>query len=150
MPTIATTTTERTIAKKITPCEIKDEYGSRSAHIEFDENAAANTYLFTVPFEGDVGQELEEITFAGSNEIPSSRVNEYFRLDNKNLMLRKSYDLGAVESDFVELVFTCRSKSETYTNTFPLYITINDVNDKAPEFVGQPYQFSIKEVYFII
>lgn len=134
------------------PCEIKDEYGSRSAHIEFDENAEANTFLFQVPFEGDMASELETITFA-SNEIATDKLNEYFRLDrNKNLVLKKPYDLRALESDFVELVFTCRAKptsragGSAYTNTFPLYITVNDVNDKAPEFIGQPYQFSIKEV----
>ena len=133
------------------PCEIKEKYGSKSAHIEFDENAAASTFLFAVPFEGDFESELESITFT-SNELAQATLDEYFELNKKSLVLRKPYDLNAIESDFVELVFTCTSKptrmsgGERLTNTFPLYITVNDVNDKAPEFIGQPYKFSIKEV----
>ena len=133
------------------PCEIKEEYGSRSAHIEFDENSKAQTFLFSVPFEGDDATELESITFV-SNELSKSTLDEYFELQKKNLMLKKPYDLSTTESDFIELIFTCTSKpghsgdGERFTNTFPLYITVNDINDKAPEFVGQPYQFSLKEV----
>lgn len=138
------------LTKKEAPCEIKDEHGSKSAHIEFDENEAIGTFLFNLPFEGDE-TELETITFV-SNELDEKRLVDYFELDKKNLILKKPYDLGKLESDFVEIVFTCTSRptndsKSTYSNTFPLYITINDVNDKAPEFIGQPYRFSIKEVY---
>lgn len=151
MPKLTHSTTKTTTLTTLTPCEIKEGYGSKSAHIEFDENTEANTFLFTVPFEGDMERELEAITFT-SSEVPAATLDVFFQLDNKkNLILKKPYDLGVLESDFVELVFTCRSRptqpgAESYTNTFPLYITVNDVNDKVPEFIGQPYQFSIKEV----
>lgn len=104
-----------------------------------------------MPFEGDDETELESITFV-SNELLKPTLDEYFELNKKNLMLKKPYDLSTIESDFIELVFTCTSKPsqsgevERFTNTFPLYITVNDINDKAPQFIGQPYQFSLKEV----
>jgi hypothetical protein len=139
----------------------------RSAHIEFDENAQVNTRLFELPFEGEPSQ-IEKITFQ-SNELDNALLSEYFELKFKTLILKKSYDLNKLESDFLELLFTCTSassnivavvgttnlapqrmselsNSDSYSSTFPLYIAINDINDKAPEFIGSPYKFSIKEV----
>jgi hypothetical protein len=121
----------------------------KSARIEFDEDARENTTLFNLPFEGS-SDEIDEITFR-SNDLDEFKLNEYFKLDFKNLLLKSHYDLDTIQLDLIELVFTCTVKSNvtnysSLKNTFLLYITINDVNDKVPEFLDTPYKFKIKEL----
>lgn len=108
--------------------------------------------MFKLPFEGDE-DEIEEISLS-SSELNESQLAQYFRLKFNKLILRSHYDLDKIELDFVELLFTCTSKANKKTNakfrnTFLLYITINDINDKTPEFIGTPYKFSLKEVGII-
>lgn len=133
------------------PCEIIAGFdSSKSSRIDFDENTEENTTLFRLPFEGDE-DEIDKLTFT-SSELNDAQLNKYFRLKFKKLVLSSHYDLDQTEIDFIELLFTCTSKpnkasSSVFRNTFLLYITINDINDKAPEFIGTPYTFTIKEVW---
>jgi hypothetical protein len=115
-----------------------------SARIEFDENAPTNTRLFTLPFQGEQN-EIDEIKFK-SNDLNQSKLNSYFEINSKTLVLKAHYDLDVIQIDLIEILFTCSSKVSNIENTFLLYVTINDVNDKAPEFIGAPYSFSIKEL----
>ena len=126
------------------PCEIIDDFNMNSARIEFDENAPTNTRLFTLPFQGEPS-EIDEITFK-SNDLNQSKLNSYFEIKSKTLLLKAHYDLDVIQLDLIEILFTCSSKVSNVENTFLLYVTINDVNDKAPEFIGVPYAFSIKEL----
>ncbi len=79
-------------------------------------------------------------------------------------MLNAHYDLSEIDMDFIEILLTCVPKSANSSNgsttggeessssdnlsknTFLLYVTINDVNDKTPEFLDTPYYFSVKEL----
>ena len=122
------------------PCEILPGF-TKSANIEFDESAPVDTLLFTLPFAG--GIEQMDIKFK-SNELNDTAVNKYFKLDSKSFRLKSHYDLDTIQIDLIELVFICSAHS--MTNTFLLYITINDVNNNAPSFVSQPYNFTLNEV----
>ena len=69
-------------------------------------------------------------------------------------MLRSSYNLDEIRIDLIEMVFTCSPKNGSLnahgsSNMFLLYMTINDVNNKVPEFIGSPYKFTINEVRFL-
>jgi hypothetical protein len=125
------------------PCEITSGY-KKSGRIQFRQDVQAGTQLFLLPFIGNKIQ-IKDITIK-SNEISQKMVNEYFKLDFKTLILNKDYDLDSIKIDFIELLFTCTSSLTSFTNTFLLYITINDVNNYAPEFVDLPYKIEIKEV----
>lgn len=123
-------------------------FNQKSARIEFDENTPVNTRLFALPFQGH-DAEINDIRLK-SNELSDSYLNEYFQIKSKNLFLKKTYDLDEIQIDLIELLFVCTSvpnpmSGSTSRNTFLLYITINDVNDNAPVFLGTPYKFSIKE-----
>lgn len=145
------------------PCDIKS--GSmKSNHIEFDENTSANSLLFTLPFVGNTTSDQIELSFR-SHELNASQMNKYFELVGTNFMLKSSYDLDKIRIDLIELVFICTvvvpSTSNAGTsglktklqrprsNRFLLYITINDVNNKVPEFIGEPYTLSLQEVCII-
>jgi hypothetical protein len=124
----------------------------KASNIEFDESAMPNTKLFSLPFDGASNQ--IDVRFK-SNELNDTMINTYFRLDFKNFLLKTSYNLDEIQIDLIELVFICTAtssstKSPLVSNTFLLYITINDVNNKVPEFIGQPFTFSIKEVLLFI
>ena len=96
-----------------------------------------------MPFQGNES-EIKDIKFK-TNEIDESKIDEYFKLENKNLMLKNPYNLDAIQLDLIEMLFTCTSNSNKMS-TFLLYITVNDINDKAPEFLNSPYKFKLKEV----
>ena len=96
-----------------------------------------------MPFQGNES-EIKDIKFK-TNEIDESKIDEYFKLENKNLMLKNPYNLDAIQLDLIEMLFTCTSNSNKMS-TFLLYITVNDINDKAPEFLNLPYKFKLKEV----
>ena len=115
-----------------------------SARIEFDENAPTGTLLFTLPFQGEQ-IEIDEIKFK-SNDLNQTKLNDFFEIKFKNLMLKTTYDLDVIQLDLIEILFTCSSKVSNIQNTFLLYMTINDINDNVPEFIGTPYSFSIKEL----
>ncbi len=132
----------------------------KSANIEFDENAAAHSLLFSLPFNGDSDQ--INIKFK-SNELNDTMINKFFELDFKSFMLKSRYNLDEIQIDLIELVFICSTNTTASTmsssqlatnskaatsNTFLLYITINDVNNKVPEFINEPYKFSLNEVLF--
>ena len=118
----------------------------KADRIEFDENTLANSLLFQLPFDGSM-DEIEEIKFK-SSELNESKLLEYFRLDFTDLYLNSPYDLDHIQFDLIQIIFTCVSKNLKYSNrnTFLLYVTINDVNDNSPQFVGTPYKFAINEV----
>ena len=86
-----------------------------------------------------------------SSELNDTQLNEYFQIVKFNkLKLKSHYDLET-NSDFLEIVFSCESKpigkqKQVFRNTFLLYVTINDVNDKTPQFLDTPYKFTLKEV----
>ena len=115
-----------------------------SARIEFDENAPVHTHLFNLPFQGDP-HEIGEIKFK-SNDLNQSQLSNYFEVNDKTFTLKARYDLDVTQLDLIEILFTCTSKVSGMENTFLLYMTVNDVNDKEPEFIGAPYSFSIKEL----
>ena len=123
----------------LAPCELGH---SKTDRVEFDENANRNTLLFELPFRG-AENEIKEITMR-SNELNSSMLNAYFGLKFKNFFLKTPYELDAVQIDLVELIFTCISANSR--TTFQLYVTINDVNNKVPEFLATPYKFDLKEL----
>ena len=132
------------------PCEITNGY-KKSGRIQFRQDVQAGTQLFLLPFVGNKIQ-INDITIK-SNEISQKMVNEYFKLEFKTLILNKDYDLDNIKIDFIELLFTCTSSLTSFTNTFLLYITINDVNNYAPDFIDLPYKFEVKEVncfFFLI
>jgi hypothetical protein len=133
----------------------------KSARVEFDENAKVGSVIYSLPFDG-TPSEIEEIRIK-SNELDDDQLNKYFKLKFKNLVLNSHYDLSEIEMDFIEILLTCVPKSANSSNdtssnddasynenlsknTFLLYVTINDVNDKTPEFQETPYFFSVKEL----
>ena len=140
------------------PCEINDETGLSSARVEFDENTQPGSVIFNLPFDG-TSSEIEEIRMK-SNELEDDVLNKYFKLKFKNLVLNSHYDLSEIEMDFIEILLTCVPKTGNLSqpdsvgdaknfmtkNSFLLYITINDVNDKTPEFFDTPYSFSLREL----
>ena len=121
----------------------------QSSRIEFDESATANTVLYELPFDVCSPSEINDIKFK-SNELNETSLSQYFEIiELKKFALKSSYDLDQLETDLIELVFTCTAAGGQISNTFLLYVTINDVNDNRPQFVGTPYQFQIKEVFHI-
>ncbi len=82
-----------------------------------------------------------------SNELNETQINRYFELQANSHMLKSNYDLDELKIDLIELVFICTvpakadksSGNRSRSNRFLLYITINDVNNKVPQFVAEPY-----------
>ena len=132
------------------PCDVKPG-AMKSNAIEFNEDTKANSLLFTLPFIGSTDQ--IQLSFR-SNELNETQINRYFELQANSLMLKSNYDLDELKIDLIELVFICTvpakanksSGNRPRSNRFLLYITINDVNNKVPQFVGEPYALSLKEV----
>lgn len=81
-----------------------------------------------------------------SNELNATKLNEYFELSDKKLRLKRTYDLDSVQVDFIELIFYCRSLNNNYRNTFQLYLTVNDINNRVPTFLDTPYKFELEEL----
>ena len=89
-------------------------------------------------------------------------LNQYFDImDLKKFILKTTYDLDEIQIDLIELLFTCtllntnnnnnnnNNSQLSISNTFLVYVTINDVNDNRPQFLSTPYKFQIKEVILI-
>jgi len=122
-----------------------------SSRIEFNENTRENTVLFELPFDSndeasrvDGSSSLIDIKFK-SNELNETVLNQYFEIiDLKKFILKTTYDLDEIQIDLIELLFTCTLANNS--NTFLIYVTINDVNDNRPQFLSTPYKFQIKEV----
>ncbi|CAF0879226.1 unnamed protein product [Brachionus calyciflorus] len=129
------------------PCDINNGHNQQNS-IQFDENTKLNTTLFTLPF--DDPDQIDLIRMQ-SNELNDTTLNELFQIINfRKLKLKSHYDLGTL-NDFIEILFSCQTKPqgkqrEIHRNTFLLYVTINDVNDKRPEFLDTPYRFLVKEL----
>jgi hypothetical protein len=129
-----------------------------SSRIEFNENTRENTVLFELPFDttSSSSQNIIDIKFK-SNELNETMLNQYFDIiDLKKFILKTTYDLDEIQIDLIELLFTCTLLNTNNTNsqlsisnTFLVYVTINDVNDNRPQFVATPYKFQIKEVILI-
>lgn len=92
--------------------------------------------------------EIKSITFRSPDLANPQIAEDYFDVDFKNLVLKKPYDLDVVKIDFMQLLFTCTSMLSSYSDTFLLYVTIDDINNYTPEFVNAPYEFKMKEVSF--
>lgn len=123
----------------------------KSARIEFNEDTSANSLLFSLPF---IGKENEISINFKSNELNETLLQKYFQLKSKEVLLKTSYNLDEIRIDLIELVFTCSPRNASLnghgsSNMFLLYVTINDVNNKQPEFIGAPYDFTINEVSFM-
>lgn len=122
------------------PCDVDSADNS----LQFDENAPPGTILFRLPFAQP--RHIQSIKMESSE---FANLHEMFSItDLSKLKLNKHYDLE-IYSDFIEIEFICQSKpldNQVFRSTFLLYVTVNDVNDKIPEFVHTPYKFSVKEV----
>lgn len=123
------------------PCDVNSADNS----IQFDENTPPGTTLFRLPFE-----EPHHIHSVEMHSAELANLDQLFLITNSNrLKLKAHYDLE-MHSDFIEIEFICRSKpinGQVHRNTFLLYVTINDVNDKTPQFLHTPYKFYLKEVF---
>jgi hypothetical protein len=132
---------------QIAPCDILANK-MQSSRIEFDESTPVNTVLYELPFDVSSPGQISDIKFK-SNELNETSLSQYFEIiELKKFILKSTYDLDTIEIDLIELVFTCTANSGQLSNSFLLYITINDVNDNKPEFVDVPYKFQIREVSY--
>ena len=69
-----------------------------------------------------------------------------FSLSGKRVSLLEPLDRD--EGDLASLMFqlTCTDLATQRRKTIPVVVTISDVNDNKPEFVGAPYVVTIPEV----
>jgi hypothetical protein len=142
----------------LAPCDILTNKLQSSSRIEFNENTRENTVLFELPFDTtSSSQNIVDIKFK-SNELNETMLNQYFDIiDLKKFILKTTYDLDEIQIDLIELLFTCtllntnnnNNSQLSISNTFLVYVTINDVNDNRPQFLSTPYKFQIKEVILI-
>ena len=98
-----------------------------------------------LPISGSPGSDIRlELHYA--DEEPSSR--KFFTLDeNDQKKLRLVKPLDRDEEDLSSVMFqvTCTTLDTGRRKTIPVVVTISDVNDNAPEFMGAPYVIAVPE-----
>ncbi len=69
-----------------------------------------------------------------------------FRLEGKRLVLARPLDRDESDLSSIMLQVTCTTLSSGRRRTIPVVLTIADLNDNGPVFVGEPYVVTIPEV----
>lgn len=69
-----------------------------------------------------------------------------FKLDGKQLKLRRPLDRDLKDISFIQLQIQCTIISSNAQRTIPITVRVIDINDNAPKFLGLPYETTVSEL----
>ena len=95
-----------------------------------------------LPVSGTPGQDVR-LELHYNPEDPESR--RYFVLDEKRLRLVKPLDRDLDDLSAIMFQVTCTAIDSGRRKTIPVVVTISDINDNPPEFIGAPYIIAVPE-----